>query len=98
MMDHPRASESVGRRWVVAGRVQGVGFRHHVWTAAQRLQVHGEVRNLTDGRVEIRAQGSAAALGELREAVRRGPRWARVETIEESVLDPAERFEEFRVR
>jgi acylphosphatase len=91
-------AEEIGRRWIVSGRVQGVGFRHHVWTAAQRLSVVGDVRNLPDGRVAIRARGRAAALEELLAAVRRGPRWGQVEAIEESTLDPDAAFDEFSVR
>ena len=91
-------SEVIGRRWIVSGRVQGVGFRHHVWTAARRLDVVGDVRNLPDGRVEIRAQGRATALDELLEAVRVGPRWGRVEAIEASDLDGDRAFDEFTVR
>jgi acylphosphatase len=90
--------EVIGRRWIVSGRVQGVGFRHHVWTAARRLHVVGDVRNLPDGRVQIRAQGRATALGELLDAVRVGPRWGRVEAIEESDLDVDCAFDEFSVR
>lgn len=92
------ASDSIGRRWVVSGRVQGVGFRHHVWTEARRLAVVGDVRNLPDGRVAIRAHGRASALEQLLDAVRRGPRWGRVETIEESDLEPDSTFDEFTVR
>jgi len=87
-----------GRRWIVSGRVQGVGFRHHVWMAAQALSVVGDVRNLADGRVEIRARGPAAALERLLEAVRSGPRWARVEAIVVAPLGAESRFEEFSVR
>jgi acylphosphatase len=43
----------VGRRFVVAGRVQGVGFRYYTRDAARREGLAGTVRNLDDGRVEI---------------------------------------------
>ncbi len=94
-----QASDEIeGRRWIVTGRVQGVGFRHHVWTSAQDLSVVGDVRNLPDGRVEIRAQGRAAALERLLEAVRRGPRWGRVDAIEVAALEPGVHFDAFSVR
>jgi acylphosphatase len=86
------------RRWVVSGRVQGVGFRHHVWTAARSLDVVGDVRNLADGSVEVRAVGSAEALERLLAAVRRGPRWGRVDSVESTALDPEIRFDGFDVR
>ena len=44
-----------------SGTVQGVGFRHSVWTIAQDFAVTGWVRNLrVDRRVELLAEGSAA--------------------------------------
>ena len=98
LRDDSTSGGEIGRRWLVSGQVQGVGFRHHVWTEACRLDVVGDVRNLPDGRVAIRACGSAAALDRLLEAVRRGPRWGRVESIDESILEPDCGFDEFTVR
>jgi hydrogenase maturation protein HypF len=49
------------RRWVLGGRVQGVGFRPFVYRIARRFAVDGWVRNLA-GRVEILAQGRPDAL------------------------------------
>jgi acylphosphatase len=42
----------VARKFIISGLVQGVGFRFFTQRAAARHQVHGYVRNLTDGRVE----------------------------------------------
>jgi len=57
----------------VRGRVQGVGFRW--WTRAQALELGliGFARNLTDGRVEICAQGPAGAIERLRELIVEDP-------------------------
>ena len=71
-------------RWVVAGRVQGVGFRWFAVRLAQRVGVAGWVCNLADGRVEVVARGSAQALARLDEGLRTGPRLARVERVEKS--------------
>jgi acylphosphatase len=47
---------------VARGRVQGVGYRSFVAGCAHATGVHGSVRNLPDGTVEIVAESSAAAL------------------------------------
>jgi hydrogenase maturation protein HypF len=49
------------RRWMVAGRVQGVGFRPFVYRLAQGLGIRGYVRNHA-GQVEIVGEGSRHAL------------------------------------
>ncbi len=47
------------------GMVQGVGFRYIVQRYADQLAVTGWVRNLSDGRVEITAEGSRENIEEL---------------------------------
>jgi acylphosphatase len=79
------------RRWIVQGRVQGVGFRWFVWREAERLGLGGFARNLRDGTVEVVSQGPDDALDGLEQALRRGPSGggARVDAVEQ--LDvPAE--------
>ncbi len=41
-----------------SGRVQGVGFRYTVLSIAARRAVTGFVKNLSDGRVQVVAEGS----------------------------------------
>lgn len=71
------------RRWVVYGRVQGVGFRWFVKHQADRLGLRGSVTNLRDGSVEVVAEGAEDGLQALLEALRRGPPGARVERVEQ---------------
>ena len=52
-----------------SGRVQGVGFRYQALQVAQGFEVAGYVRNLTDGRVELEAEGSAAEVEAFLDAV-----------------------------
>jgi acylphosphatase len=52
-------------RLIAQGRVQGVGYRFFVHREAVRLKLHGIVRNLPDGDVEIVAEGERAALEQL---------------------------------
>jgi acylphosphatase len=73
-------------RWVVRGRVQGVGFRYFVRACARQLGLVGRVRNLPGGEVEIEAAGEAGKVRELAAEVRQGPPGARVLGIEEHAL------------
>jgi acylphosphatase len=70
------------RRYLIRGRVQGVGFRYFVQKEAVRLGIRGWVRNLDDGRVEALAEGSLAQLAELEGSLHRGPRWAEVRGVD----------------
>ena len=72
----------VARRFVISGRVQGVGFRYFTHAAATRENIHGWVRNLPDGRVEAAAEGDADALDRFERALRHGPPGARVEQLD----------------
>jgi acylphosphatase len=69
------------RRYVVSGRVQGVGFRWFVEREAATLGVTGWVRNRDDGRVEVMATGTREQLGALHGRLREGPRAARVDEV-----------------
>jgi acylphosphatase len=53
-----------------AGNVQGVGFRYTVKTAAAGFELTGTVRNLSDGRVELVAEGAKEELEAFRQAIR----------------------------
>jgi acylphosphatase len=66
----------------VTGRVQGVGFRAFVAASAESLGLHGWVKNLPDGRVELAARGPKAQLVVLSLALKRGPGGARVTAVE----------------
>jgi acylphosphatase len=52
-----------------SGHVQGVGFRHTVKSLATGYDVTGVVRNLSDGRVELVAEGAEPELAAFREAI-----------------------------
>src|ERR1039458_1425508 len=71
------------RRWIVRGRVQGVGFRYFAQRAAAGLGLTGYARNLDDGRVEVYAAGPEDKLSQLAGLLYRGPRWADVRGVEE---------------
>ncbi len=72
----------IARRYLVSGRVQGVGFRYFTHDVAVREQVHGWVRNLASGRVEIEAEAVAQALARFEAKIRQGPRGAEVDEVD----------------
>ena len=78
----------VARRYVIAGRVQGVGFRYFTEAAAVREGIRGWVRNVPDGRVEISAEGDADALERFERSLRHGPPHARVEHVDVDDMIP----------
>jgi acylphosphatase len=70
------------RRYLIEGRVQGVGFRHFTRKAAKGLGLSGFVRNLPDGSVEAVAAGPGEALEALERHLRQGPPASRVDTVQ----------------
>ena len=75
--------EKQARRYVVRGRVQGVGYRYFVEQCAQAMRLDGYVKNLDDGSVEVVAAGTAEELAALAGQLWKGPRWAEVRGVEE---------------
>ena len=75
-------------RFLVSGRVQGVFFRTSTRNEAERLGLSGTANNLADGRVEVVASGSDAALDALEKWLRLGPPSARVDgVVREAMAD-----------
>jgi len=91
------AGETIRRRVVVRGRVQGVFFRGSTEAEAQRAGVAGWVRNRPDGAVEAAFEGDPAAVTRLVAFCGQGPQWAEVTAVDVSEEEPTgERG--FRVR
>ena len=89
---------TLARRYLVRGRVQGVGFRWFVEREAHILQVAGWVRNNPDGTVEVLAQGSREQLAGLRSRLLEGPRAARVDDVEVSDAEAVPGLISFQIR
>src|SRR6201997_4458781 len=85
------------RRYLVRGRVQGVGFRWFVEREAHTLGIAGWVRNNHDGSVEVLAQGTRQQLSGLHSRLREGPRAARFGTVYVSDASPAAGLNSFRI-
>ncbi len=85
-------------RWVISGRVQGVGFRWFVLRAAQRLGVTGWARNRWDGGVEVMGQGTSSMLQDFEKGLHEGPLLSNVEKVEKSeVTSEVSTFKSFEI-
>ncbi len=89
------ADQRIARKFVVKGRVQGVGFRYYVQRAANAVGIRGYVRNLDDGTVEVYAIGTPDQLFELTGHLWKGPRFADVWAVDEkdAAVEAYSRFE-----
>jgi len=85
------------KRYIVRGRVQGVGFRWFVEHEARQLGVNGWVRNNVDGSVEVLAIANEQQLVILKERLQRGPRAARVDEVQEIPAEPVTGLNTFRI-
>lgn len=73
--------ENVAKRFLVEGRVQGVGFRRYTQKKAVELSLAGWVRNLSNGKVEALASGEARDLKNFEKLLARGPDSSHVEQV-----------------
>ena len=88
----------VARRYLISGRVQGVGFRFFAEAQANVEGVHGFVRNLPDGRVEVLVEGDQESVDRVERALRRGPGGAHVESVAVEPVPPSGRATGFSIR
>ena len=72
----------------ICGQVQGVGFRYSTVQEAQRFQLAGWVRNATNGDVEVWAEGPTEKLSLFLAWLNRGPRFSRVDSVEQEERTP----------
>jgi len=86
----------VSRHYLLEGRVQGVGVRYFVYRVAREAGVSGWVRNLFDGRVEVRAEGDSGAMSDFARKLEIGPPLSSVRRIKVDEADP-EGFDTFRI-
>jgi acylphosphatase len=86
------------RRFVLRGRVQGVGFRFFAEHAAQIEGLSGWVGNRADGAVEVFAEGDREALQRFEGKLRHGPPGARVDEVDVQDDQPSGRSTGFSIR
>lgn len=83
---------------IVSGRVQMVMYRDFVQRKASSLKLVGEVRNVTDGTVQVVAEGPEKELGKLIQQLKRGPLLARVDQVDVSWAPARNTFSKFVIR
>lgn len=96
-LDISSNSRRVARRFLISGDVQGVGYRFFAQRAAARHQIVGYVKNLSDGRVEALAEGPPSEVEAFKHDLAAGPRFGRVDHVEELNLDPSGTYSSFRI-
>ncbi|KKQ77040.1 MAG: acylphosphatase, acylphosphatase [Parcubacteria group bacterium GW2011_GWC1_38_6] len=79
----------------VAGRVQGVAFRHSARIKAKKLGITGWIKNLNDGRVEAILEGEKSAVEKMIQWMKRGPILANVDEVEVIFEDYKGEFQRF---
>ncbi|MCH7495932.1 MAG: acylphosphatase [Candidatus Marinimicrobia bacterium] len=67
--------ETVRRRVIYSGRVQGVGFRYTTNAIARRHPISGYVRNCSDATVELEVEGTPQAVDAFLSEVNRRFGW-----------------------
>ncbi|MBE0659088.1 MAG: acylphosphatase [Bryobacteraceae bacterium] len=77
-----QAAKRTALRFIVRGRVQGVGYRSFAEKAASVTGVSGWARNRDDGTVEAVACGTKSQLDAFAGYLHQGPRWGEVRSVE----------------
>ncbi len=88
----------VARRFLIGGRVQGVGFRMFAAARAAIEGVHGHVRNLAGSGVEAVVEGEQESVDRMELALRRGPAGAEVTSFDVEIIQPSGRTTGFTTR
>ena len=79
-------------RLYIEGTVQGVFFRNFVKENAEKNNVHGFVRNLDDGRVEVFLEGDNEKVDKMIDVCKKGPKHSQIRKVEEK----EEKFQGFK--
>ena len=86
------------KKFIIQGRVQGVGFRYFTNHIANRIGVYGYVKNLWDGSVEVYAVGTEQQLSILKTGLSKGPSYSYVEKIIEEEAPINSNYYTFDIR
>lgn len=82
---------------LISGKVQGVSFRVSTLEKAKEFNLKGWVKNLSDGKVLILAEGEEEKLKKLINWTKEGPPLAEVERIKISWQKAKRGFKDFKI-
>ena len=82
---------------IFKGRVQGVGFRWTVVACAEKFKLTGTVKNLSDGTVEVYAQGPKETLQSFLEFLQNNPDSARIDSVKHTYTTPTSSYSNFHI-
>ena len=81
-----------------SGTVQGVGFRFTAEALANNLGISGWTKNLSDGRVEVLAEGEEGDLISFVSKMKNGPMKHYITSAEIEWAESKDEFDAFRVK
>ena len=84
-------------KYIISGRVQGVGFRWFTKKRADEIGVRGYVRNLADGKVEVLAVAEANQLAAFLAILKAGPSYSAVTAVQQSEVTIATDYSAFEI-
>lgn len=82
---------------IVAGRVQGVGFRNFAYTRAIKYNIKGFVKNTFDGNVEIVCTGESADMDKFIGEIKKGPSFSFISNVKINETSEND-FKNFEIR
>jgi acylphosphatase len=93
-----KMTKQVRARILIEGRLQAMNFRYHTQQQARKLGLTGFVRTLSDGRIEIEAQGNEDNVEQLLGWCQEEPQSSQIKSILYRYDEPYERYSDFNVR
>lgn len=82
----------------ISGYVQGVGFRFFAVDEARALNLRGYTRNISDGGVEVIAEGEKDSLDQLVDSLKKGTGPATISDVKASYENYLGEFTDFRIK
>ena len=82
---------------IISGKVQGVFFRDSTRKKANELGIAGYARNLSNGNVEVAAQGSEEKIKELIKFIKNNPGYSKVKEVKLKHKE-LEKFDGFEIK